>query len=484
VELPLRISAVKAADRFLPENLTRQLHPWLLRLDMLLDGTNRHAVAQRVSLIAFGIRIVSAAIALLSQVIFARWMGQFEYGVFVLVWVTAVILGNLSCLGFQTSIIRYVPEYLERSQLERLRGILFTSKIFAVSLTTCLALAGAAGVYHFRDALEPYYVTPFLLGFICIPMIALGDTLDGTARSRSWVLVALTPTYIIRPVLTLLVMSIAHTAGFPPTAVIAVICSIIATYTTTLVQLLVVNNRFKAVVAAGNRSIHLGEWLTVSLPIFLVEGFFFLLTNADVLMVGRFMDPDKVATYFATVKLLALVHFVYFSVKAGAAQRYSELMHATEHDELAAFARNTARWTFWPSLAMALLLLVLGKPLLHLFGAEFTEGYPLLFIMVAGVVARAAVGPAESLLNMAGQQKICAAVYAVTLIVNICLSIVLIPAYGLTGAACATAFSMMFEAVTLALTVYKRLDITMFVFAGRVTGPPAKEDIDGSNSAS
>lgn len=473
----MRISAVKTADRFLPENLIRPIRPLLLRLDALLDGSNGHAVAQRVSLIAFGIRIISAAIALLSQVIFARWMGQFEYGIFVLVWVTVVILGNLSCLGFQTSIIRYVPEYLERQQLERLRGILFTSKLFAVSMTTFLALVGAAGVYHFRDVLEAYYVTPFLLGFICLPMIALGDTLDGTARSRSWVLVALTPTYIVRPILTLVVMSIAHAVGFPPTAIIAVICSIIATYATSLAQLAVVCSRFNAVVAPGKKSIRFGEWFGVSLPIFLVEGFFFLLTNADVLMVGRFMEPDKVATYFATVKLLALVHFVYFSVKAGAAQRYSELMHTTDHNQLALFARDTARWTFWPSLAMALVLLLLGKPLLYLFGTEFTEGYPLLFIMVIGVVARASVGPAESLLNMAGQQKICAAVYAVTLIVNICLSIVLIPAYGLTGAACATAISMIFEAVTLTLTVYKRLNITMFVFAGRLTEKPAKEEI-------
>jgi O-antigen/teichoic acid export membrane protein len=475
VELPLRISAVKAADRYLPGNLSKQLRPWLARLDQLFDGSMEHAAAQRVSLIAFSIRIISAAIALVSQVIFARWMGQFEYGIFVLVWVTVVILGNLSCLGFQTSVIRFVPEYLEHRQLDHLRGILFTSKIFALGLTTCIAITGAAGVYFLRDAIESYYVAPFIIGFICLPMIALGDTLDGTARSRSWALVALTPTYIIRPILTLAIMTIAHVAGFAPTAVAAVISAIIATYMTSLVQLSVVNHRFREVVSPGPKAIRFGEWFAVSLPIFLVEGFFFLLTNADVLMVGRYMDPDKVATYFATVKLLALVHFVYFSVKAGAAQRYSELMHTNDHAQLAQFASDTARWTFWPSLAMAIILLVLGKPLLLLFGAQFTDGYPLLFILVVGVVARASVGPAESLLNMAGKQKICAMVYAVTLIVNICLSIVLIPAYGLAGAAFATAFSMVFEAVTLALTVYNRLNITMFVFAGR-TGA-AKEEV-------
>ncbi|WP_182552162.1 oligosaccharide flippase family protein [Phyllobacterium myrsinacearum] len=473
----MRFSAVKAADRFLPEKLSLRLNPWLSRLDQMLDGSNEHAVAQRVSLIAFLVRVVSAGIALVSQVIFARWMGPFEYGIFVLVWVTVVILGNLSCLGFQTTVIRFVPEYLERKQYDHLRGILFTSKAFAVSVTTCIALVGALVIYALRDRIEIYYVAPFLVGLICLPMIALGDTLDGTARSRSWVLVALTPTYIIRPVLTLGVMSVAHLAGLAPTAMTAICSAIAATYLTSLFQLYIVCERFKAVVPQGPRAIYFKDWFVVSLPIFLVEGFFFLLTNADVLMVGRYMEPDKVATYYATVKLLALVHFVYFSVKAGAAQRYAELMQNFDHTQLERFARDTARWTFWPSLAMAIVLLILGKPLLWLFGAQFTEGYPLLFIMVIGVVARASVGPAESLLNMAGKQKICAVVYAVTLVVNICLSIVMIPLYGLAGAACATAASMVFEALVLALTVYNRLDITMFVFAGRIGTKSAKEEI-------
>ena len=90
-------------------------------------------------------------------------------------------------------------------------------------------------------------------------------------------------------------------------------------------------------------------WFPVSLPIFLVESFFFLLTNADVLMVGACMQPDDVAIYFATVKTLALVHFVYFAVKAGVAQRYAAFTHG-DPGRLAAFARETVSWTFWPSL--------------------------------------------------------------------------------------------------------------------------------------
>lgn len=120
-------------------------------------------------------------------------------------------------------------------------------------------------------------------------MIALGDTLDGTARSRSWALVALTPTYIVRPILTLVVMSIGHFTGFAPTAMTAVLSAIIATYATSLVQLFVVNHRFKKVVDAGPKTIRFGQ----SFAIFLVEGFFFLLTNADALMVGALPRPRE-----------------------------------------------------------------------------------------------------------------------------------------------------------------------------------------------
>jgi O-antigen/teichoic acid export membrane protein len=207
------------------------------------------------------------------------------------------------------------------------------------------------------------------------------------------------------------------------------------------------------------------------LPIFLVESFFFLLTNADVLMVGVFMPPDDVAVYFATVKTLALVHFVYFAVKAGVAQRYATITH-TDRTMLAEFARETVSWTFWPSLAMALVVLALGKPMLMLFGPGFDAGYPLLFLLIFGVVARAAVGPAESLLTMSGNQNICAAVYALTLVFNLTLSVVLIPTLGLWGAAIATAAAMIFEAVALSFTVWRKLGIVMVIFipATRETG--------------
>ncbi|PYE88974.1 lipopolysaccharide biosynthesis protein [Phyllobacterium leguminum] len=461
----MRFSAATAADRLLPERFSLRLRPLMERVDALLTASNPQAGAQRSSLAAFAIRLVSAAIALVAQIVLARWMGEFEYGIYVLVWISAIIIGNLSCLGLHTTIIRYVPEYFERNLYDEIRGILWMGRVFGIIASTLIALLGALGVFLFRDHLENYYVMPFYLGLVCVPMIALGDMLDGTARSRSWVVTALTPTYIARPLFSLLFMIAAVLAGFAPTAVTALFAAILATWVTTLGQFTIVRGSISRIVPKGGRSLRLREWFVVSVPIFLVEGFFFLLINVDVLMVGHYMDPDHVAVYFATVKILALAHFVYFAVKAGVAQRYSQLLHSGDRQRFASFVSGSVRWTFWPTLGLGIVLLLLGQPMLSLFGSSFTQGYPLLFVLIIGVIARASVGPAESLLNMSGNQNVCAALYAVALFINVALNMLLIPRFGLVGAALATAIAMVFEASALSLMVHRRLGIPMFVFA-------------------
>ena len=460
----MRFSAATTADRLLPERLALCARPLLGRVDAVLFSADERGEASRMSVIAFAIRIVSAAIAFISQVFLARWMGSFEYGIFVLVWVTMVIAGNVSCLGFHTSVIRFIPEYRERGMLAELRGILIASRLFVLVASSAIAGVGALCVVLLAPRIESYYVVPFVLGFICLPMIALSDMLQGISRANSWAVFALSPTYLVRPVLILALMAAALAAGYLPDAETALIVAIVATYLTTIWQLLGVTTRIDRKLPVGPRTVHFREWFAVSLPIFLVESFFFLLTNADVLMVGFFMEPDDVAVYFATVKTLALVHFVYFAVKAGVAQRYAAYTHG-DRDKLAAFARDTVSWTFWPSLVMAIVVLALGEPMLWLFGPGFDAGYPLLFLLVIGVVGRSAVGPCESLLTMTGNQNICAFVYAMTLGLNIALSVALIPVFGLWGAAIATTASMVFEAAALSFTVWKRLGIVMAIFA-------------------
>ena len=73
---------------------------------------------------AFIIRVVSAALAYLTQVLLARWMGSFEFGVYVYVWTWVLLLGGVVDFGLASSSQRLIPEYSGTKQFELLRGFL------------------------------------------------------------------------------------------------------------------------------------------------------------------------------------------------------------------------------------------------------------------------------------------------------------------------------------------------------------------------
>jgi len=459
----VRVSFAGAVERAFGGRTGRRLMPLAGALDSILYGLDDRSVSQRIAVIAFAVRIVSAAIAYVSQVLLARWMGDFEYGIFVVVWVGAVILGGLACFGFQTAVVRFVPEYLERGENELLRGVLLGSRLYGFAAATAIAVMGLLGLWVFGDHLSSYYLIPLYLGAVTLPMLAIGEIQDGISRAFSWPDLSLWPTFIIRPIVILLVMWAALHLGWAPNAVTAMASVIIATYLTSIAQMIALERRLGRTVPAGPRLFQPMLWVGVALPIFIVEGFFNLLTNVDILIVGYFMEPDQVAVYFAAAKTLALVHFVYFAVRAGGAQRFSKYYTNGDHQRLGTFVRDTLHWTFWPSLALVLLIFLVGRELLLLFGPAFGSGYPLLFILSAGILVRASIGPAESLLTMAGQQGICAAIYTGTFVLNVVLNVVLVPRMGLVGAATATSVALILETIALYTATRIRLDLRCFI---------------------
>jgi O-antigen/teichoic acid export membrane protein len=66
---------------------------------------------------------------------------------------------------------------------------------------------------------------------------------------------------------------------------------------------------------------------------------------------------------------------------------------------------------------------------------------------------------------MTGEQRTCALVYAAALAALVALCFVLIPRYGLVGAACATSAAVVLESILLFIAVKWRLGLNVFVFA-------------------
>ena len=459
----MRLSPLTWAERILPAPVFGRARPIFARLEDLANGIEDRNGAQRIALIIFTIRVLGAVLAYGSQVALARLMGGHEYGIFVVVWTLVVVFGIFAPLGFSSSVLRLIPEYRFRGDHRRLKGLLIGSRLFGLAAASTIAAIGCLGVFLFRDFVTSYYVLPIYLAAICLPLFTIGSIQDGLARAYDRPLVAMLPTFIWRPLAILIGMVGAVLMGAPATAVTACLVAIAATWGVAIVQALQLGRPLPTAERQAP-AFDFRHWLAISMPILLVDGFFQLITSADVIMVSFWRPPGEVAIYFAASKTLAIAHFVYFAVRSATAHRYSLLYHAGDRTGLAALVADTTRWTFWPTLAVGLALMAVGAPLLELFGPGFASGYPLLAVLFIGVLARASVGPVDALLTMADEQKRCAAIYAATFVLNVGLNVALIPVLGMTGAALATAVAMVFEAIALFHQARQRLGVHTFVW--------------------
>jgi O-antigen/teichoic acid export membrane protein len=429
---------------------------------MFTDGSDT-SLARRLAGAAFLIRVISALLAYLSQILLARWMGDFEFGIYVYVWTWVLLLGGMVDLGLGSAAQRVIPEYTEHKSIDLLRGFLSRSRWLAFTIATACAAAGALAVTLLAPALDHYTIVPLYIACAALPIYGLAQVQSGIARSYNWINLGLAPAFVLRQVVLLALVGAAYALGLPTDAITGTIIGVIALWSVTIGQIVVLNRRLRTRVDRGPKSYTVHTWLAIAAPIFLVEGFYQLLTFSDVIVIKQFCPPEQVAIYYASAKTLALVAFIYFSVAQTLAHKFAEYHVGGDRKRLADFLAHSIRLTFWPSLAAIVVILALGEPLLMLFGKSFVSGYYLMFIIAIGMLARASVGPAERLLNMLGERRACALVYAGSFAISLGLSVLLLPRIGLTGAAIASAAALVFESTCLFFIAKLRLGYHCFI---------------------
>ena len=443
----------------------------MARLRSMLGGSGEASLTKRLAGTIFIIRVISAALAYLSQILLARWMGGSDYGVYVYVWTWVLLLGSMMDFGISASAQKIIPEYRACGEHELLRGFLSGSRwmTFAVSALISVLLAIAV------DGLSPWIdanaITPLFIGCLTLPAFVVANTQDGIARSHDWMRLGLMPQFIVRQSLIIGFTAGAFALGFDLGATPAMLASAAAVWIAMIGQMIVLNRRLGRHVKPGPKAYDFRGWLAISLPILMVEGFYLLLSYTDVLVLQQFRSSEEVGVYFAVVKTLALVSFIHYAMSATTAHRFAEYHASGDRARLSAYVAHAIKWTFWPSLAATILLLAMGKPLLWLFGPQFVVGYDIMFVAAIGLVVRSAIGPVERLLNMLGHQHICALAYALAFAMNVVLCVALVPRFGGHGAAAATSISLVFETVLLFWIVRKRLGLHVLAFGKHAISP-------------
>jgi O-antigen/teichoic acid export membrane protein len=189
--------------RLSPGGLVAQARAWLK------DGGD-HSIAQRVAGAAFMIRVASAGIIYLSQILLARWMGTFEFGIYVYVWTLVLLLGDLSDFGLSSAAQRFIPEYNRSGAYDRLRGFISRSRWIACGSAIVIAAVGASTVHLLQAYIPAYLALPLSIAFVTLPFYTVMQVQDGIARSYNWINLALLPPYVIRHVVILALVLAAY----------------------------------------------------------------------------------------------------------------------------------------------------------------------------------------------------------------------------------------------------------------------------------
>lgn len=433
-------------------------------LDLARDRSDAGA-ARRFAALAFVARVVNAGLGFGTQVLLARWMGDREYGIYAYLWVWLLVAGGVGSLGLPVAALKLVPDYTARRDWAGLRGFLAVARGVALVPATLAALLAGGAFAAFASGEAASYLPATLVVLVVLPLYVLTDIQTGIARAYDFADLGLAADYLLRPILLLAFAALVHVTGWGGTASTIMTATLAAMAATTVIQGVLLHARLHARVPAGPRRLDYGRWTDLSWPLLTVTAFTLLLGSTDILVLKLFVGPEEIALYFAATKIIAIASFVSYGVANTSAHRFAAHIAGGDTSAMAALAAETVRWTFWPTLAVACGLAVVGIPLLSLFGPQFAAGYPVVLILGLGLVAGATVGPADRALAMADHGRLTASIYAVSFGANLVLAIALTPLFGLTGAAASTALAMAGRAVLLRRAARNRLGLDMFVFA-------------------
>ncbi|MFV1982864.1 MAG: polysaccharide biosynthesis C-terminal domain-containing protein [Thiohalomonadales bacterium] len=442
--------------------MQKLIHTIIQKITELLSNKSNLADVIHAASIVMFIRVLGAGVLYISHILLARWMGNSEFGIYAYAWVWLTVLGVIAPFGLNIAVVRFLPDYLSKKKWRRVIGVIRHSQLFVLCSSLILTALAMLTVYTTRSWIPDYYITPLYIAFASIPIIAYIDLYEGMSRSFNWIKLAFTPSYILLPTALILLIIVIIVAGITPTASIALSVVFIAAILALMLQVWIFHRKIHTIVPQSKPVYHSLHWLRNALPFLLVDVFYLVLANTDIILLGKYMEPDKIAIYYAAVKTSNLILFILFAVSAISATKFSELYAQKKHQQLSELYYGSVRWTLLPALIASVILFLAGKLLLSFFGPAFVDGYVVLVILTIGILFKSAVGPIDLLLNMTENQKPCAVVFGYSAGLNIILNLTLIPYFGLIGAAFATTLSVVVSTVWLAALTKKNLNIHVF----------------------
>ncbi|MHC4131861.1 MAG: flippase [Planctomycetota bacterium] len=409
-----------------------------IRQKLRSDGHG--GVLARGAIGSFTVKITGAGILFFLHILLARILGTNEYGIYIFAFTWINILVMLCLLGFQTSLVRFIPKYKAKQEWGLLRGILRWSTILVLVISILFGMAGIAFIWSLAKKMTHEQTIVFFVAFTCLPFFCLCKLREASLRALKKVVQSELLLRVFRPLLLgLFAILLFFLAQGSLRASQTMGCNLISVLVVFLVGTVFLKRELPHALFQSKAAYEKKEWLKVSLPLLLITGMHLILKRTDIVMLGILRGPSDAGIYSAASRISDLVVFGLLSINSILAPIISELYHTGRKKEMQRIITSASRAIFIFTLSASFILIIFGKFALSLFGTKFIIAFVPLLILLIGQVIHALTGPANLLMKMTGHQNALGLIIVLSGIANIILNAVLIPFLGLNGAAISTA---------------------------------------------
>jgi O-antigen/teichoic acid export membrane protein len=403
------------------------------------------------------------------SVLLARILDTNGFGIYSIAISWSALIVVFAKLGQDQTVCRYVASYRESRDYPGLRGLVLFSVLLVLAVGLLLATGAYVMLHVFFTQLDPVTKETLLLAFWLVPLQAVMTSFGAVCQGYSKIIRAQIPVLLVSPLVFLALLTFAtdfYQSAVSPSGVIA--CTLASQAVGLGVLILLTRSVLPPDFAQVKAQFRVKDWVGTAIPVTLMGGMYVINMNADIVMLGALANADLAGIYKAATRGADIVMFPSAMISLSLAPLISRLHTAGDMQRLQRGITKTTRVGVALALPVAIVLLLFSDWFLGLFGSEFTAGSGALRLLIAAQTITALAGPAGWILVMSGHEKSAATGLGVSVVLNIILNALLIPKFGLNGAAAATMISTLCWNLILVAAVRKRLKLDASVIGMRI----------------
>lgn len=395
----------------------------------------------------------------LCRVVVARSVTPFEYGLFCLGFVLLNVFSVFSYLGLESSAARCIAYFRGKKDGEKVVDIVSS----AVQLSLIASVFCALLVFLYSGRIAQFFHTEGLAEIlrifaVAIPFSVMITVLSSIFRGFDSVKEKVFFRNILTNVLKLSSILVVVYMGFG-------ILEITYAYALSIIVTALAFFAYSSRKLPFSFKVELrGKLLRFSLPLLTGDIFTLLIVWMDVLMLGYFKDASQVGVYNAAHSISHVIPVFLLSMNYIYVPIASRLYSRGLIDEMRKNYAVVTKWIYFAAFPLFLIVFLFPEIILKiLFGTVYVQAHTALQILAFGMLINTFLGPNGPTLIALGKTKLHMSDNLIAVILNFILNVFLIPLLGITGAALASAASIIVANVLRSVQIYTSHEIHPFV---------------------